>query len=91
MEKRTFQQFNSDLSWSTRIYLLLALLVTGGAFLFNAWTTNWAFTIAIALAVVLLVESFVLSVQHHPATWRAIGWALLLILLALLLIGGLMG
>lgn len=87
MEKRSFYQFNQDLQWSTRIFILMAVLVLGGAFLFNAWSSNWALTVASALAVILLVESIVLSVQHHPRVWRIIGWVLLLLMLALLLIG----
>ncbi len=87
MEKRSFFEFNQDLHWSTRIFTLMAVLVLLGAFLFNAWGTNWAFTVAVALAVILLVESVILSVQHHPRTWRTIGWVLLLLILAMLLIG----
>ena len=87
MEKRSFYQFNQDLHWSTRIFTLMAVLVLLGAFLFNAWGTNWALTVAVVLAVLLLVESIILSVQHHPRTWRAVGWVLLLLLLTMLLVG----
>ena len=87
MEKRTLKQFHHQLNWSTRIYTLLTVAVVAGAFLFNAWSTNWGLTIIVALAVVLLVEGLAVSLHRHPAGWRVIRWMVLLILLALLLIG----
>lgn len=81
--KKTLHQFHQDIGWSTRIYVLLALTVVMGALIFR----HWGLTIAFALALVLLVEGLALSIQRHPATWRVIGWWLLLIGLALLLIG----
>ncbi len=85
MEKKSFRQFHRDLSWSTRIYTLLTVCLIIGAFVFNAWETNWALTMVAAIAVILFVESFALSMQNHPKTWQAIRWILFLILLALLL------
>jgi hypothetical protein len=84
---RTFRDFHHSLSWSTRIYTLVTIVVAAGAFLFNAWTTNWAFTMIAAIAIVLFVETFALSLQRHPKTWRVIRMVLLLLLLSLLLIG----
>ena len=87
MERKTLKQFHKELSWSTRIYTLLTVAVLAGAFLFNAWSTNWALTIAMALAVVLFVESFAISFHRHPKTWRVVRWLIVLIVLTLLLIG----
>lgn len=84
---KTLKQLNYDLPWSTRIFTLMALIVVVGAFLLNAWTTNFALTIALTLAVLLLLESFVISIQRHPRTWKMIRWTLLLLLLMLLLLG----
>lgn len=85
--RKSISQFQRDVSWSTRIYTLLAAAVTIGAIIFDAWHTSWALTIAAALALVLFVESLVISFHRHPATWRGILWFLLLIALTLLLIG----
>lgn len=89
MPDKTLKEFHRGLSWSTRIYTLLTIVIALGAFLFKAWTTNWAMTMIVGLAVVLFVESFALYFQHHPRTWRLIRWGLLLLLLLLLLTGGL--
>ncbi len=91
MERKTLRQFHRELSWSTRIYTLLTVVTAVGAFLFDAWSTNWALTIAVALAVVLFVESFALYFLHHPRAWRRLRWVLrlgVLLILWLLLSGG---
>ncbi len=87
MEHKTFKQFHKELSWSTRIYTLLTIVLVGGVYLFDASRTNWALPITGAIAVVLFVESFAISFRRHPKTWQAIKWTVILILLALLLIG----
>ena len=90
MPRKTLKQFHKELSWSTRIYTLLTIVTIIGAFVFNAWSTNWAMTIAVALAVILFVESFALYFLHHPRAWRWMRWVirlLALLILALLLMG----
>ena len=90
MQRKTLKQFHEQLSWSTRIYTLLTIATVIGAFVFDAWNTNWALTIVAALSVVLFVESFALYFLHHPKAWRAVRWIvrlLVLVVLALLLIG----
>ncbi|MCB0549054.1 MAG: hypothetical protein KDD19_15855 [Phaeodactylibacter sp.] len=87
MAEKTLNDFHRDLSWSTRIYTLLTIVIAVGAFLFDAWNTNWAVTMVVALAAVLFVESFALYFQHHPRVWRLVRWGLLLLLLLLLLTG----
>lgn len=85
MPEKTLNEFHRDLSWSTRIYTLLTVVIALGAFVFDAWNTNWAITMVVGLAVVLFVESFALYFQKHPRAWRLIRWGLLLLLLLLLL------
>jgi len=87
MSTKTFKDFNKELSWSTRIYTLATLVIAIGSFVFNAWQTDFAFTMIIAIAAILFVESFVISLHRHPAFWRVVRGIILLILLALLLIG----
>ncbi len=87
MSEKSLQEFHQSLSWSTRIYTLLTIVIALGAFVFDAWNTNWAMTMIVALAVILFVESFALYFQRHPRTWRLIKWGLLLLLLLLLLTG----
>lgn len=83
-QRKTLSGFHREISWSTRIYLLMAVAVAVGMLIFPYWSVVMLF----ALAIVLFVESLTLSIQRHPATWRTIGWLLLLIMLALLLIAG---
>ncbi|MCB9295810.1 MAG: hypothetical protein H6559_22205 [Lewinellaceae bacterium] len=87
MAEKTLNDFHRNLSWSTRIYTLLTIVIAVGAFLFDAWNTNWAMTMIMALAMVLFVESFALYFQKHPRTWRLVRWGLVLVLLLLLLTG----
>ena len=87
MERKTLKELHRDLSWSTRIYTLLTIVLVIGAHVFKAWESDWAMTIVVALAVVLLVESFAIVFHRYPNTWRLIRWGLLLMVLALLFIG----
>lgn len=87
MGTKSFEQFNKELSWSTRIYTLTTVVVAIGAFVFHAWETNFAFTIIVALAIILFVETFAIYFRKHPKLWRTLRMILLLIFLALLLIG----
>lgn len=73
--------------WSTLIYVTLAVALAIGAAVLNAWQTNWALTILVALGVVLFIESMLLLSQRHPGTWRLIKWGILLLLAVLLLTG----
>ena len=87
MGTKNFEQFNKELSWSTRIYTLATVVVAFGAFLFNAWDTDFAFTIIVAIAIILFIETFAIYFHKHPKFWRSFRIIILLIFLALLLIG----
>lgn len=87
---QNFRAFPQDISWSTLFYTLMAIIVIAGAFLLQAWSTNFALTILLSIAAILFIESIILSILHHPRTWRNTGWILLLLLLAALLIGAFM-
>lgn len=73
--------------WSTLIFVVLAVALAIGASILNAWQTNWALTILVALGVVLFVESMLLIAQRHPGTWQLIKWGILLLLAVLLFTG----
>lgn len=86
-EPRPFKKYHNELTWATRIHVILTLALIGGAVLFDAWNTDWALTIIFAVTVVLGVESYALLFRNHPKAWRLLRWGLLLGLLALLLSG----
>lgn len=73
--------------WSTRMYVILAVALAVGAAVLNAWHTNWALPILLALGVVLFVESMLLIYRRHPGFWRLLKWGILLLLSLLLLTG----
>ena len=87
MQDKSLKQFHRNLSWSTRIYTLLTIVTVALSYWFDAWNTNWARTIILALAIILFVETFEILFHKHPKTWRTIRWIIILIALALLLIG----
>lgn len=87
METKGLKKLNKELSWSTRIYTLMTLVVAIGSFVFNAWNTDFALTIIMTIAVVLFIESFAIYFQHHPKYWRAFQILLFLLILAFILIG----
>ncbi|MDH3649057.1 MAG: hypothetical protein OEQ53_05200 [Saprospiraceae bacterium] len=87
MHRKTWKDFHRDLSWSTRIYTLLTLLIIVLSYFFKAWDTNWAMTMIVALAAILFVESFAIVFLHHPKLWLFIRWMLILVLLGLILMG----
>ena len=89
MSTKTWKQFNVALSWSTKVYILIAISIGVGAFVFNAWATNWAMTILITLALTLLVEYLSLFSKNHPKTWTFIKWTILFITIMLLFISSL--
>ncbi|GEM_PF-5527140 len=77
------------ISWSSVLYTVMSIIVIASAFIFQAWSTNFALTILLSIATLLFIESIILSILHHPRTWRTVGWIFLLLLLAGLLIGAL--
>lgn len=87
MERKTLKQFHRDLSWSTRIFTLISIILGAGAFFLNMWDASWAVMMMLALAVVLFVESFAISFHRHPRLWRVVRWVLVLLLALLLLTG----
>lgn len=84
MFNKTWNKFNSGLSWSTKIYVMVAILITIGAFIFNAWTTNWALTMLFTMAGTLLTEYFLVFSRRHPKTWTTIKWLVLFFIIMLL-------
>ncbi len=87
LSKKTFRQFQQDLRWSTRVYVLIAVVLGLGAFFLGIWGPYRAVAMIFAIALVLFTELAARSLQRHANTWRITAWALLLILAALLLIG----
>jgi phosphatidylserine synthase len=63
------------------------VLVIVFSFFFNAWSTNWTFTMIAAIAGILFVETFAYYFVHHPRAWQVVRWLFILLLLCLMLIG----
>ena len=83
----TLKQFNRDIRWNTRIFVLATVATVVLSVLLNAWNTNFALTMLMVLSVILIVEIIAISTHRHPKLWLAIWWILILLLLALVLSG----
>ena len=88
MEGKSWSSLNKSVSWSTKIYVLAAIVLGVGSFVFNAWSGNWIIPMLLALASVLLVEHFWIVAHRHPKSWRIFKWMFLIVILALLLLSG---
>jgi len=87
MKNKTIKEFHDRLSWNTKLYTLLAIVVALVARFSNAMNTNFALTMIIGLLVVLFVESFAVVSVKHPLIWRYVRWGVLLAILAIVLLG----
>lgn len=86
MKSSNWQTLDRELSWSTKIYVLVAIVIAVGSFIFDAWSSNWSLTMLVAIAVIFLVEHFWVVARRHPKAWRIFKWTVLLIGLAGLLL-----
>lgn len=87
MERKTLKQFHRDLTWQSRIYMVVVLATIIFAHVFHAWEENWVTTIISVIAMVLILDSFNVSFHRHQRIWRLIKWLIILLALAILLIG----
>jgi len=76
-----------DLSRNTKAYVLLALILVSLEYMFRPMEEGYALIALLAVLGVLLVENFVLFIDHFPRAWNFIKWFILLILTLLILIG----
>ncbi|NND33856.1 MAG: hypothetical protein HKN76_14800 [Saprospiraceae bacterium] len=86
MQRKTLKDFHNKLSWNTKLYTLLAIVVAIVAKFSNAMNTNFALTIIIGLLVILFVESFAIISVKHPVVWGYIKWIIFLAVLAMVLL-----
>lgn len=87
MKNKNGQAFSRELSWSTKIYVLVAISIAIGSFVFDAWSTNWSLTMLVVIAIVFLVEHFWVVAHRHPKSWRIFKWTVLLLGMAWLFLG----
>ena len=86
MQRKTLKDFHNKLSWNTKLYTLLAIVVAIIAKFSNAMNTDFGLTIIIGLLIILFVESFAIISVKHPVAWTYIKWIVLLIVLAMVLV-----
>ena len=87
MVRKTLKEFHERLSWNTKLFTLLAIVVASVARFSNAMNTDFALTMIISLLVVLFVESFAVISVKHPLVWRYTKWIVLLVILGLVVLG----
>ncbi len=88
MEHKSLKQLHKSLSWNTKIYTLMAIVVVMIAKFTDALANDFALTIILAILAVLLVESFVTVSVRHPRLWKYLKWFTILVGLAMILMGG---
>jgi hypothetical protein len=82
MKRKTLRDFHNELSWNTKIYTLLAIVVLVLARFTSAFTSDFALTIALGLLVILFVESFAI------VSFKYVKWGVILLVLGFILLGG---
>ena len=87
MQRKTLKEFHNRLSWNTKLFTLLAIVIAIVARFSNAMNTDFALTMIIGLLVILFVESFAVISVKHPLIWRYAKWIVLLAILALVALG----
>jgi hypothetical protein len=84
---KSFKQFNRDVSWEARFYVLLSVFTIIIAHLCNAWDSQWIPVILSVLLLILFVETIAILLIKEPLVLRTIKWIILILGLALLFIG----
>jgi predicted PurR-regulated permease PerM len=87
MRYKSFKEFNKNLSWNTKFYVLLAC-----AFIFFIWMlqyteSSYALPAALALMLVLMVDYAIKYFVKHPRVWNTLRWIIFFLLILLVLIG----
>lgn len=86
MQHNTLKDFHDRLSWNTKLFTLLAIVVAFVARFSNAMNTDFALTIIIGILVILFVESFAMLSVSHPILWNYVKWVVFLTILAVILL-----
>ena len=87
MKRKTLRDFHNELSWNTKIYTLLAIVVLVLARFTSAFTSDFALTMALGLLVILFVESFAIISFKYPKVWQYVKWGVILLVLGFILLG----
>lgn len=72
MEKHNFEDFNKNISWNTKFFVLLAFVTVIISFWLQGSPAAIVVGSVIALSLVLVVEYFQVFSLRHPKAWRVI-------------------
>jgi len=79
MTDNSFKSFNQQLSWSTKLYVLLAVSTVLLSVYLDAWEGYWFPTVLGAIAIVSLADFIGIYQSRYPGVLKKIGWILLLL------------
>ncbi|MCB0686563.1 MAG: hypothetical protein KDC53_08560 [Saprospiraceae bacterium] len=78
---KTTHDLRRELSWNTKFYILMTVSIFLLARLTSALETDFAFTMFVALAVLLVVEGLIMISVKYPVLWNYVKWIALALLL----------
>lgn len=86
---KSLKDFNQDLTWEIRLYVLVAVTTVALAHVWDAWSSSWVPLILTVIALVLFVEVYVVFIVRNPVLLRFLKWVIIIIGIALILVGNL--
>jgi hypothetical protein len=85
MQRNSLKDYHHYLTWESKIYTVLVLLVGITAIMTNALHSGFALAMLVALIGVLVIETFTLVAPKHTPFWMVVKWVVLLLFLGLVL------
>ncbi len=81
-----FKTFNREISWNTKFYVLLVILMVVFSYVFRDQDGGYFLGSIIALLCVLLLDFYLILSKKYTDTWRWMKIVIVIIILALTLI-----
>lgn len=81
-----FKSFDKQISWNTKFYVILAILMVTFSFVFRDYEAGYFIGAVIALLCVLLLDFYLILSKKYTNTWRWMKIVIVVIILALTLI-----
>ncbi len=87
MMQGKIEKFNKELTWNTKIFVLLSVLLITFSYVFNAPESGYTLPVITSLLVLMFVELLLHAYYKHPALWHVIKWVILFLAMGLILMG----
>lgn len=87
MSFKKFKEFNNNVSWNSKFYVLLVVCFMLFVWIFQDNSSTYAAPAMMAIVVVLLVDFGIRYFVEHPRIWMSVRWIIFLLVMLLVLIG----